>query len=1485
MRRKKAASRLFAVMLALVMVLGLFPVSVLANTGSSITVYVSLEGYNLGHGFYIEPMRLVLPAGSTAADATMGLLNHSGYRAGGGGFLWDEAGGRNVLNDGEAFYLARVYGINRNYVNPPGYVNDLLEYLDVGLNLNHAVAGGALSEFHFTQWSGWMLTADHVIIPVGAEELYLQGGEVLRWQFSLVGLGADLGVDFNWEELVELGASPPLYEHADKSNLVRGLFMDGLPRAARLEALDVAINPLATAQEVADALAMLHSAVSEQIAVYISLEGYNLGHGFYIEPTRVTVPVNSNGMEATSALLAREGLNYSVTWGLDRIQNIHPGTPVVFPSYITISPGAGSGDGSVGSGDYSPDSGWVVSVDHRMLEVGLDAHTLTDGEVIRWQFSVEGWGADLGLGIAQGFWTDALYTHADKTELFRALAASDAGDERQAAIAVAINPLATAQEVADVLEALLSGAEPVEWLGEGTASAPFLIGNEAQLTLLAERVNTGFTPAGSNIHFRLSEDITLDADWVPIGIPGTAAANVFGGTFDGGGHTITFAHGSGALFGAVRLGTVIRNLNISGPYIADNGLISGVGPTMDTGVAPVVIDNVTILSGTTIRRSGFAGEDGDRVLILNISNSTVESGVRIGWSAHYNAPFDQSIGYNREGFGAGPGIGSFVSGLVGSVTNSVSYARVYGQDNVGGLVGYKAQAARPFNVVDSRFSGTIVATGDFVGGLVGAGYAHDTGVNTPGVNIRDSIVTGSVTGRDNVGGIFGGERLQVQAWSNGIGTIENNRFEGNLSANPGALNVGGIIGYMHSLNRHNIIRDNVFAAESGANRGIGGVWIVDTIHQNPVDIPGTFYFNTAIPTGELAALRASLTAATGVNFGTPGLTVVNLYRTDDPLGADARALARVYLEEIIQVPYAQAAAAVLEAHTFVPVVQAWVGAVATTRTAAIEAVRTQVNALLEPMNVTAVIPAPALAAFPNPTAAGVAPTDRVFTVNITGSDSSTATATVTVNIEFLQAPPTGVNVTQPGGIANIIAGSATTLQFNAAVLPAALPQNVVWSVTELPGVSISQTGLLNVGASVPLGTEIIISATVAGGEVFGTTTVRLVEAITVYMSFEGYSIGHGFFIEPVRLTVPRGSTVAVATSQLLNQRGHTYTATGTRPAFNLTRVFNFNAVTATVPAELEAIIRATSRWGNTWDMMFTSTGSANGSLGANDFYMFMSGWMYFVNHYSPVIGAGAYTLGDGDVVRWKFTMLAGPDIGFTMDESFSGPPLFEHVDRTELIRAMSVAGVSGSARQAALDVVINYMATLADVNEALAYVMHGTRPPAPVDRVGLNEAIAEALALVPRQDEFTVQSWDRMQAALTLALDTRDDQNATQSVVNMMTNNLRAALNNLALIPMPPVVDRDMLNEAISEAQALAPRQAEFTTQSWDRMQAALTLALDARDNINATQSVVNIMANNLRAALNNLVEDQVEAEAEESDYTEDGVQEIEMSYENIILA
>jgi hypothetical protein len=158
--------------------------------------------------------------------------------------------------------------------------------------------------------------------------------------------------------------------------------------------------------------------IGETYTVFVSVEGFTLGHGFYVAPTAVAVPAGESVWDATVSFFEQVGIEFDVTpWGgLDRVHGIHPN------------------GGSVGSFDYTGEAGWMFTLNHYMPSVGAADMEVSDKDVIRWQFSIEGWGADLGLGPEQGFWMEPPVRHADETEAIRMLFAENADAETVALV-------------------------------------------------------------------------------------------------------------------------------------------------------------------------------------------------------------------------------------------------------------------------------------------------------------------------------------------------------------------------------------------------------------------------------------------------------------------------------------------------------------------------------------------------------------------------------------------------------------------------------------------------------------------------------------------------------------------------------------------------------------------------------------------------------------------------------------------------------------------------------------------------------------------------------------------------------------------------------------------------------------------------------------------------------------------------------------------
>lgn len=427
----------------------------------------------------------------------------------------------------------------------------------------------------------------------------------------------------------------------------------------------------------------------------------------------------------------------------------------------------------------------------------------------------------------------------------------------------------TSEKVVSNPVAVTVTEEPLPWEGNGSEGSPYLIKNVSDLEALRDKVNKdGF--AFSDAYFQLSDDIILPSGWKPIGatkdgrvnLQEGANLNAFSGIFDGAGHTITVPEGGLPLFGYVR-NTRIRNLNIYGKKIAGYGLVNNFEGVGLSGSA-VEIDNVTLKSGSSTLKSGLLGANKtvngyagcSAAFVATITNCTIEKGVVIGYDKN-----------QRQ-------IGAIAGRMQGTIKNCVSYADVYGTDYVGGIIGTRDNAMGTCEVIGSEFYGTVTASGQHAGGIVGGGYDSSSAPNGTKVTINNCVSEGTVTGSDKVGGILGGDTYVAQTWDNCQYSLRNNSFTGKVQATgENASYIGGIIGFYDSLNRIDAISNNYYSKDCGTTSGIGFVKYIDTSNTSHETSSGSTYFNTENGTTDCPEI-------TGCGWKT------GFNRTDDPLGAD-----------------------------------------------------------------------------------------------------------------------------------------------------------------------------------------------------------------------------------------------------------------------------------------------------------------------------------------------------------------------------------------------------------------------------------------------------------------------------------------------------------------------------------------------------------------------------------------------------------------------
>ncbi len=145
--------------------------------------------------------------------------------------------------------LAYADALSEDYdydVQIPKYITDVIG--DIGGFGNHHI--GYLGEFDYTFMSGWMYSVNNSFPNIGAADYFLEDGDVIRWQYTIYGYGADLNVGLDW------GVPSIAPQAGNKDNLIKAMASGkfSLETPEYYQALYVLTNPLATQEDIDNAL-------------------------------------------------------------------------------------------------------------------------------------------------------------------------------------------------------------------------------------------------------------------------------------------------------------------------------------------------------------------------------------------------------------------------------------------------------------------------------------------------------------------------------------------------------------------------------------------------------------------------------------------------------------------------------------------------------------------------------------------------------------------------------------------------------------------------------------------------------------------------------------------------------------------------------------------------------------------------------------------------------------------------------------------------------------------------------------------------------------------------------------------------------------------------------------------------------------------------------------------------------------------------------
>lgn len=180
--------------------------------------------------------------------------------------------------------------------------------------------------------------------------------------------------------------------------------------------------------------------------VTLSVEKFTLGQGYIVEP--ITIPYSEGD---TVAKLITEYLgegNYKNTGSVENgfylsYVRDNDTSDVNVPQYILDQCGeveSKSDADWLGEFDYTSMSGWMFCVDNKFPNFGAADYKVEDNDVIRWQFTVYGYGMDIGGGYSEtpsgdGTFAGSYVAIADKDKLTKAIGDINADKNKETILA------------------------------------------------------------------------------------------------------------------------------------------------------------------------------------------------------------------------------------------------------------------------------------------------------------------------------------------------------------------------------------------------------------------------------------------------------------------------------------------------------------------------------------------------------------------------------------------------------------------------------------------------------------------------------------------------------------------------------------------------------------------------------------------------------------------------------------------------------------------------------------------------------------------------------------------------------------------------------------------------------------------------------------------------------------------------------------------
>lgn len=154
--------------------------------------------------------------------------------------------------------------------------------------------------------------------------------------------------------------------------------------------------------------------------VYFMADKTTIGQGFTVEPTKVPFYEGDTGLDvverAAEVLTEDTGYGAYITAFADEDYGTY--VPDAVAAVCPEMTGR-SAEGYLSAMDYTPESGWTYFINDEYAQVGIGDYAPADGDVLCFEFTVYGYGADLGIDNSSWGGAAALKTLVNKADLIK----------------------------------------------------------------------------------------------------------------------------------------------------------------------------------------------------------------------------------------------------------------------------------------------------------------------------------------------------------------------------------------------------------------------------------------------------------------------------------------------------------------------------------------------------------------------------------------------------------------------------------------------------------------------------------------------------------------------------------------------------------------------------------------------------------------------------------------------------------------------------------------------------------------------------------------------------------------------------------------------------------------------------------------------------------------------------------------------------------